>query len=71
MGWFHMRTIDDFQIIDILNEVNCKCVVKLNIYFLTEFLFTVLSYFLLSLKIHLFNELISCYTFWLAGGHRR
>jgi hypothetical protein len=50
MGWFHMRTIDDFQLIDILNEVNCKCVVKLNISFLIEFLFTVLSYFFFKFK---------------------
>jgi hypothetical protein len=54
MGWFHMRTIDDFQIIDILNEVNCKCVVKLDISFLIEFLFTVLNYFFFGLKIDLF-----------------
>jgi hypothetical protein len=58
MGWFHMRTIDDFQIIDILNEVNCKCVVKLDISFLIEFLFTVLNYFFFGLKIDLFIELI-------------
>jgi len=39
MGWLHHRTIDDFKLIDILNEINCKCVVKLNISFLNELLF--------------------------------
>jgi hypothetical protein len=38
--------MDDFQIIDILNEVECKYVVKLDICFLNEFLVTVRSYLL-------------------------
>jgi hypothetical protein len=65
------RAIADFKLIDILNEVDCKRVVKLNISFLNEILLTILSYFLLYLKINLFHELISCYTYWFAGGHRR
>jgi hypothetical protein len=71
MGWLHNRTIDDFKLIHILNEVNCKHVVKLNISFLNEILFTILSYFLLYLKINLFHKLISRYTYSFAGGHRR
>jgi hypothetical protein len=52
MGWLQLRTIDDFQIIDILNEVDCKCLVKLNIFFfLINFLFTVHSCFVFSLKV--------------------
>ncbi|XP_062148831.1 uncharacterized protein LOC133857581 [Alnus glutinosa] len=31
MGWLHHRTIDDFKLIDILNEINCKCVVDIEV----------------------------------------
>jgi hypothetical protein len=71
MGWLQLRTIDDFQIIDILNEVDCKCLVKSNIFFLINFLFIVHSCFVFSLKVDSFNKLISIYTFWFTGGHRR
>ena len=71
MGWLHNQTIDDFKLIDILNEVDCKHVVKLNISFLNEILYTILSYFLLYLQINLFHELISRCTYWFAKGHRR
>jgi hypothetical protein len=36
MGWTHQRTIDDFQMIDILNKVECKSLVKLNMSFLND-----------------------------------